>query len=329
MVSAPVGETAALRGGPVLVYSKYDWDLDRFRRVLGAALPGVTFNYAGSPAEAEPHLADAEILYGWGFSAELLRRMPKLRWVQKMGAGVDDIIGTWPFGSDVILTRTDGRLIATRMIEYVLAAILDKSLKLHVARQQQAERRWAYIDMGTIRQLTVGVAGLGEIGGDIARALEALGARVIGWRRSAVKTEGVSELFTGDGGLEPFVQQCDVVVLVLPLTRDTRGIFGEKILRNVKPGAHLINVGRGGVLDETALLGTIDAGLIAHATLDVFATEPLPDSHPFWRHPAITITPHVCGPLVPEDVAPHFIANFAAFAGGHPLRNTIDVTRQY
>lgn len=317
------------RGGPVLVYSKYDFDLDRFRRILEAALPGVTCNYAGSPAEAEPHLADAEILYGWGFSADLLRRMPKLRWVQKMGAGVDDIIPTWPFGAKVALTRTDGRLIATRMMEYVLAAVLDKSLKLGTARAQQRERRWSYIAMGSIRELTIGVAGLGEIGSDIARSLSMLGARVIGWRRSRADSEGVAELFVGDADLEPFASRCDVLVLVLPLTKDTSGIVSGKILMRLRPGAHLINVGRGGVLDETGLLRAIEAGAVSHATLDVFATEPLPQDHPFWTHPAISITPHVCGPLVPEDVAPHFIANFAAFMSGQPMRNTIDVMRQY
>ena len=329
MVTAAAGGTRTPPGGPVLVYSKYDFDLDRFRRVLGEALPGVVLNYAGSPEEAAPYLADAEILYGWGFSAELLRRMPKLRWVQKMGAGVDDIIGTWPFGTKVLLTRTDGRLIATRMIEYVLAAILDKSLKLGVARAQQREQRWSYIAMGSIRELTIGIAGLGEIGSGIASSLAAFGAHVVGWRRSQAESEGVAELFVGDAGLEPFAACCDVLVLVLPLTSDTSGIFGEKLLMSLKPGAHVINVGRGGVLDEAGLLRAIETGAVSHATLDVFATEPLPQDHPFWTHPAISITPHVCGPLVPEDVAPHFVANFAAFTGGRPLRNTIDVARQY
>jgi glyoxylate/hydroxypyruvate reductase A len=315
--------------GPILVYSKYTHDLERFAHIFAAALPEVAVNYAGSAEQAQPYLGEAEILYGWGFSPDLLQAMPKLRWVQKMGAGVDDLLGAWPFGRDVLLTRTDGRLIAPRMVEYVLAAILDKTQRLDHARTLQQERRWTYFEPGLIRQLTVGVAGLGEIGTEIASALRALGARVIGWRRSPPASDAVAELHAGAAALAGFVAQCDVVVLVLPLTQETSGIFGAPILNAFKPGAHLINVGRGGVVDEAALLDALAAGRIRHATLDVFATEPLPPAHPFWAHPRVTVTPHICGPLIPEDVAPHFTANYAAFAAGTPLRNVIDIDRQY
>jgi glyoxylate/hydroxypyruvate reductase A len=317
------------RVGPVLVYSMYDFDLERFRRILSVARPDLTVNYAGSLSQAQPFLADAEILYGWGFSGELLRSMRKLRWVQKMGAGVDDIVNVWPFGGDVLLTRTDGRLIAPRMVEYVIAAILDRSLKLDLARRLQAERRWSYFEMGSIRQLTVGVAGLGQIGVEIACALRALGARVVGWRRSDAAADGVSQQFVGDAALADFVAPCDAVVLALPLTADTRHIVNAELLGHFKPGTHLINVGRGGLVDERALLAAIESGRIGHATLDVFETEPLPADHPFWAHSAITMTPHVCGPLIPEEVAPHFIDNLAAFASGRPLRNVVDLDRQY
>jgi glyoxylate/hydroxypyruvate reductase A len=317
------------KAGPVLVYSKYDWDLKRFDRILGEALPGVTVNYAGSPEQAQPYLADAQILYGWGFSSALLRAMPKLRWVQKMGAGVDDVVGDWPFGGDVILTRTDGRLIAARMVEYVVGAILDKTLRMDHARGLKAKRCWTYYEVGSIRQLTIGVAGLGEIGGEIARTLRSLGATVVGWRRSAVESDAVAELFVGDAALGDFAARCNVLVLVLPLTDKTKGIVGIDILQRLRPGAHVINVGRGGVLNEQALLDAIAAKRVDHATLDVFAVEPLPDAHPFWRNEQVTVTPHICGPLVPEDVAQHFIANFTAFSSGQPLRNVIDLRRQY
>jgi glyoxylate/hydroxypyruvate reductase len=316
-------------GGPVLVYSKYDQDLKRFGRILGEALPEVTLNYASSPDQAQPHLADAQILYGWGFSGELLRRMPKLRWVQKMGAGVDDIVGDWPFGDDVVLTRTDGCLIAPRMVEYVLGAILDKTLCMARARTLRAERCWTYYEIGSIRQSTIGIAGLGEIGSKIARTLRSLGAQVLGWRRSVSESDAVAELFIGEAELPDFLDRCEILVLVLPLTRETRGIIGADMLERLKPGAHVINVGRGGVLDEQALLAAIASGRVGHATLDVFATEPLPDVHPFWWNERVTITPHICGPLVPEDVAPHFIANYQAFSSGRSLRNVIDLRRQY
>jgi len=316
--------------GPILVYSKYADDLQRFRRILEPALAPAEIGYAGTPEQAEPHLASVEVLYGWGFSSAMLARMPKLRWVQKMGAGVEDVLEAPQFRTGVVLTRTDGRLIAPRMVEYVVAMILQRTLKLREVRKAQREGQWLpYFEVGSIRQLTIGVAGLGEIGNEIARTLRGLGADVVGWRRSNAPTDAVRQLFAGREALARFVAGCDVVVLVLPLTSQTRGILSGSILRAFRPGAHLINIGRGGVLDETALMEAIDAGIIAHTTLDVFATEPLPPAHPFWRHPGVTVTPHICGPLIPEDVAPHFLANYAAFAAGKPLRNVIELDRQY
>ena len=151
------------QGGPILVYSVYQSDIARFGNLLARELPDVAIHCATSPAEAAPHLADACILYGWGFPPEMLKNMPRLCWVQKMGAGVDEIIEHWPFGPDVVLTRTAGELIAPRMTEYALAAILDHNLHLATARSQQQQRHWSYFEVGTIQNLAVGIAGLGEI----------------------------------------------------------------------------------------------------------------------------------------------------------------------
>ena len=132
------------RPGPILVYSIYEPDIPRFERLIARALPDVAIACARTPEEAAPYLDDAVVLYGWGFPPEMLGRMPKLRWLQKMGAGVDDIIERWPFGSQVLLTRTDGALIAPRMAEYVLGAILDRSMGFDVARAQQKRRHWEF-----------------------------------------------------------------------------------------------------------------------------------------------------------------------------------------
>src|SRR5258708_13868438 len=121
------------RPGPILVYSIYHSDIARFDRLLARELPDISIHCASSPEQAAPYLDDAVILYGWGFPPEMLERMPKLRWLQKMGAGVDEIIEHWPFGPHVLLTRTHGKLIAPRMAEYVLAAILDTSMRFTIA----------------------------------------------------------------------------------------------------------------------------------------------------------------------------------------------------
>jgi glyoxylate/hydroxypyruvate reductase A len=317
------------QGGPILVYSIYRSDIVRFGNLLARTLPDVAIHCATSPEEAAPHLADACILYGWGFPPEMLKNMPRLRWVQKMGAGVDEIIEHWPFGPDVVLTRTAGELIAPRMTEYAVAAILDQSLHLATARAQQQQRQWSYFEVGTIRNLTVGIAGLGEIGSVLAGAVVALGARVIGWRRSERDCASANEVLAGNAALPRFLGGSDVLVLVLPLTRETKGLFGRDLFACCRRGTHIINIGRGGVIDETALLDALDKRRVSHATLDVFATEPLAPDHPFWAHPQVTVTSHICGPLVPEDVVPHFLANYAAFQSSRPMKNVIDIARQY
>lgn len=313
----------------VLVYSKYRHDLPKFEKLLSQALPDIAINYADTPESAEQYFAGTTILYGWGFPAAWLSRMPRLEWVQKMGAGVDDIIGAWPVDRGIVLTRTDGKLIATRMAEYVLAMILDHNLQLDEARRLQASRSWTYFEPGRLSRLTVGIAGLGEIGFEVVKGLRPFGCRIVGWRRSQASADLVDKIFVGDGELRNFVGACDVVVLVLPLTSSTRRIFNRDVFAACRPNAHIINVGRGGVIDEDDLVSALDTGKLARASLDVFAQEPLPEAHPFWSHPRIVMTPHVCGPLIPEDVAPHFVANMKAYLAKAPLNNLVDVARQY
>ncbi len=313
----------------ILVYSKYREDLPRFERALSTSLTGVSVDYAGSYAEAKTSLSHAEILYGWGFPVGMLTEMPRLRWVQKMGAGVDDLVGEWPTGSGVVLTRTDGQLIAPRMIEYVLCAILRRTLKLSFAETLRKEKRWDYFEIGSIRQHRIGEAGLGEIGTEIAKALRQLGAEVIGWRRTRSQVASVNRLYAGRSSLEAFVSQCSILVLVLPLTYGTRRLFGAEVFASFKTGMHLINIGRGAVIDEQALIEALDSGRVDHATLDVFDREPLPENHPFWGDERVTITPHICGPLIPEDIVPHFVENYRAYRQGQPLKNVVDIERQY
>lgn len=313
----------------VLVYSKYRHDLPKFEQALAKALPDIEINYADTPQDAEQYFPRTTILYGWGFPATWLQQMPHLQWVQKMGAGVDDLVGAWPADRNIVLTRTDGRLIAPRMAEYVLAMILDHNLRLDHARDLRASRSWEYFEPGRLAQLTVGVAGLGEIGSEIVRMLKPFRCRIAGWRRSMADTDLVDQAYAGHDQLSAFVAACDVVVLVLPLTGGTRRIFNRDVFQACRPHAHLINVGRGGVIDEDDLVSALDRGNLARASLDVFAQEPLPPAHPFWTHPRVVMTPHVCGPLVPEDVTQHFVTNVKAFLAKTPLNHLVDVARQY
>lgn len=313
----------------ILVYSQYAEDLPRFEKILSRELPGVQIGYADSEVAATPHLAHARVLYGWGFPLTMAKAMPRLAWIQKMGAGVEDMVRDWPFGAAVALTRTDGRLIAPRMVEYVLCALLGRALGLHRAEELRAQRRWQYFELGSVRQHTVGIAGLGDIGSEIAKTVHRLGAGVVGWRRTDASCDAVDRVYAGPEQFHSFLSACSAVVLVLPMTTETAGLVDARAFAAMRRGTHLINVGRGGVVDEAALMHALDGGKISHATMDVFATEPLPASHPFWGDTRVSMTPHLCGPLIPEDVAPHFIENFRAFCERRPLKNAVAPERQY
>lgn len=314
----------------VLVYSKYSADLARFSGLLSHALPDIEFSFAHTLDEASPHLSCAEVIYGWGFPIQLAQSMPKLRWIQKMGAGVDDITGSlWPFAKSVVLTRTDGKLIAPRMVEYVISAILNHTQKRVKTTAFREKRTWEYVEIDSVRGHKIGVAGLGEIGLEIAVALRRLGANVVGWKRSFSTTDAVTTVYRGKAGFKPFLESIDTLVLVLPKTVETTRIINNETLRFLPAGAHIVNVGRGDLIDEDALLENLDNGHIAHASLDVTAKEPLPPTHPFWTHASVTLTPHISGPLIPEDVVQHFIYNARAFATGGAMLNVVDPERQY
>lgn len=150
--------------------------------------------------------------------------------------------------------------------------------------------------------------------------------RVVGLSRSGAPHPLAETVYPADQA-EAFCAQCDVVVLVLPHTPATAGLFGARALAALPKGAILVNIGRGAVLDEAALLAALDTGRLRHAVLDVFATEPLPADHPLWRHPRVTITPHVSGPSLPEDVVEAFMANYRRYAAGEPLVGVVDRNR--
>ncbi|HLO02083.1 MAG TPA: NAD(P)-dependent oxidoreductase, partial [Symbiobacteriaceae bacterium] len=175
----------------------------------------------------------------------------------------------------------------------------------------------------------LGVAGIGSIGQGVARRAAALGLHVVGLgRRGRADGSLFKATYTPDRLLE-FCRGLDFLAITLPLTPETEGLFGAEALAALNPGALVLNAGRGRVVQEEALLGALRGGHLGGAVLDVFATEPLPPTHPLWREPGVTITPHIAGPSVPVEVADYFMQNYARFTGGAPLTGEIDRTRGY
>jgi glyoxylate/hydroxypyruvate reductase A len=200
-------------------------------------------------------------------------------------------------------------------------------------RAQQYDRIWYEPPQPQAGEVAVGIMGLGELGSAAARALLALGYRVNGWSRRPKDLPGVTT-FAGTDRLPAFLAATDILVVLLPLTPDTRGIIGYGLLRQLRRdnrlgGACLINAGRGGLQKGADILRALDDGTLKEATLDVFETEPLPRDSPMWTHPKVFVTPHAAATSDPAHLVPPMIAQMDAFERGEPLRNVVDKTAGY
>jgi glyoxylate/hydroxypyruvate reductase len=314
----------------ILVFSPDEPEALRYRQLLEAALPGAPIGSASTAKEARPFIADAEIIFGWKFPAGLLGQAASLRWIHKVSAGVEDVVSDPGRPASVRLSRSDGSVIAPRMSEYVLAAIYATNQKLMQAVHQQAGGLWRYYMVDRAAEKTVGIAGLGDIGSAIAAALHKNGMRVVGWRRSkAQPPNGVDRVYSGRAELRDFVSECDFVVSVLPSTEETKNVFDADVFAAMRPDAVFVNIGRGASVDEDALADAITNKRIGGAVLDVFKEEPLPASSLFWGLDRVIITPHVSGPIIPEDVVPFFIENFRRYRSGERLLKEVDLARGY
>lgn len=294
----------------------------------GVRLPrrGLALRVASTPAEAAVHIADVEVLYAWGFPAPLLARASRLRWVQVMGAGVERFLAP-ELPARVVVTRAAG-VFGPWMAEYTLGWCLWVTQRMDLFRRQQADRRWAPVDPLRLRGSTLCVVGLGDIGRNIARAARALGMRVVGVSRRGRRVAGARAVYP-PGALATALRGADFAVLTVPLSEATRGMIGERELGAMKPTAWLLNIARGPVVDEAALIRALSARRIAGAVLDVFDAEPLPGDHPLWALDNAVITPHISGPSTPGEITPLFNENLRRYAAGRPLRHVADRARGY
>jgi phosphoglycerate dehydrogenase-like enzyme len=309
----------------VLVYDATE--AGRYAALIRAPRARVAVHVASTLEEAGKHIATAEVLYAWKPPAELYARAPRLRWLQAMGAGVDwALVPALP--RRVTVTRAPG-VFGPWMAEYVLAWCLWVTQNIAAYRAAQARREWIqHVAPRRLAGKTMAVVGLGDIGRLVARAARAVGIRVIGVSRSGRPVPGVERVYrTRD--LRRALAAADFVVLVVPLNDATRGLIGAAELAAMRPTTWLINVGRGALVDEPALVAALREGTIAGAVLDVFLTEPLPPDSPLWALDNAVITPHISGPNVPEDIAPVFNDNLARYLAGRPLRHLVDRRRGY
>lgn len=298
----------------------------RYLELLAPQHPDLAFLPATDEREAATALQEAEILLAQiSFPGWLLANAPRLGWIQVMGAGADALAPHVPRG--VRLSRFTGSL-GERMAEYVIAYVLAVTQRVPEVLRNQAACHWQPLALDTVRGKTLGVAGLGSVGSAVARLGAALGMTVNGYSRRQPALAAVSRWFPADAFGE-FVGASDFVVLTLPATPATRQIVDAGTLARMRPDAWLINVSRGALVDEAALIDGLRQGRPAGAVLDVFATEPLPPDHPFWGMPNAIVTAHQSGSVIPEEVVELFAANLDRYRCRAPLLNEIDLELGY
>lgn len=299
----------------------------KYAQLVRAQKGRVVVSAAATPSEAAQAVGEAEILYAWKFPPQLYAKAQRLKWLQAMGAGVDwAIVPELPPG--VILTRAPG-VFGPWMAEYVIGWCSWVTQRVETYREAQRQRRWLdHVLPDRLLGKTLAIVGLGDIGRDIARAALAFGMRVLGVSRRGRLVREAERVYPV-GQMARALRQADFVVILLPLTPETHGIIGADAFAAMKPTAWLVNIARGAVVNEAALLEALEQRRIAGAILDVFATEPLPPHHPLWRMDNVVITPHIAGPSTPEEIAPVFNDNLARYLAGRPLRHVVDRKRGY
>jgi len=272
----------------------------------------------------------AEIMVGWNVPREAIQQAPRLRWIHSTAAGVDQLLFPEVLERDVVVTTSSG--IHQPLVEHVFAMMLAMTRRLHVAIRNQLQRKWERRQATgeEIRGKTLGVLGLGRIGAEIAEKAHVFDMRVIGTKRTPDPVPHVDRVLP-PSGLPEVLAASDVVIVALPLTPETQGLIGERELRGMKPSALLINIGRGPILQEAAVIRALREGWIAAAALDVFEREPLPGDSPLWAMENVLITPHVSGtsPRYMDAAVPLFCENLARFLRGAPLLNLVDKSRGY
>lgn len=334
--SGPGGVPAAIALSPILSARYRQQDLER----IAAAAPGSRLVSVSLEGLADTDLADVEVLLRgpmpMAIFDRLLARCPHLMWVHSATAGVERVLTPAALQRGLAITNARG-VFSEPIAEYVLMMILAVSRRLPQLLELQRERTWQPLEARELADVTVGIVGLGSIGRRVARLANAFGSRVVAMRRaggtdaSAQGPDGaLAEILPSDA-LPQLLAQSDFIVLALPLTPDTENLFDSTMLSRVKPGAWLINVARGALVDDRALIRALREGPLGGAVLDTFRDEPLPPDSPLYDVPNLIVTPHTSwssGRVLDRSVE-LFCENLQRFRRGEQLHNLVDPNAGY
>ncbi len=309
-----------------VVFISEEDDAERWRRALEPHLPGLDWR---AWPDAVGDAADITIALVWRPRPGVLKDFPNLKAIYHLGAGVEMLLADETLPRHIPLIRMVDPALTAGMTEYVVHRVLHYHRRFDLLAERQRGRVWKWMEAPETAKRRVGILGLGVLGRDAAEKLIGLGFRAIaGWSRTSAEVPGV-ENFHGPDGLAPFLGRTEILVCLLPLTPATRGIINAQTLARLPRGAFVVNAARGGHVVEADLLAGLDSGHIAGASLDVFATEPLPDDSPLWNHPGVMVTPHIASLSVPASAAPDIAANIRRVEAGETPTDLVDFERGY
>lgn len=275
----------------------------------------------------EPGAAPADYAVVWSPPQQFLDEQQQLKGIFNIGAGVDALMKlTLPEGAAVV--RIDDGGMAAQMAEFVCHAVIRHFRELDVYEADVKQGKWSFRKPRLRSDYPVGVMGLGVLGERVAQSLAGFDFPVMGWSRSPKQVDGV-RCYAGQDPFNDFLAASRFLVCLLPLTPDTQGIMRRETLSRLKTGGYVINVARGGHLVDEDLTALIDEGHLAGAALDVFQTEPLPQGHPFWTHPKITITPHTSARTLRNESIAQIAGKITAMSRGEPVAGVVDRNRGY
>ena len=307
----------------ILILEDID-EASSWKQALSIYLPKVDIRVSFD--EGDP--ADINALIIWDNFA-VLPSLINLRMLVVLGAGVDHLFESGvTIPKSVQVCRLVNPSITSQMVEWVTLAVLVQNRSWDEYRKLQRQKQYTELTVSHPSQTNIGILGLGTLGREVALTLKKIGYRVKGWSNSPKVIDQV-QCFYGIDGLSSLLSEVDMLICMLPLTEQTRGILNSDLFAKLKTGTYLINAGRGAHLVEEDLLAAVDSGQISGATLDVQSIEPLPQDHPFWDHTQIKITPHIATVTFAEEGAEEVAENYVRLSSGKDLSNVIDLDRQY
>ena len=304
----------------------FSWLPDGVLPKLSAEFPEMEFVDCQEPAALERHLPQATLTYGVP-PLSSLGNAPKLRWIQLISAGVPQDLCPIAKAREIVVTNLAG-LYGPPIAEHALSMMTILARNLHVVLRNQLQKRWdreVHWTMKDLRGRTLAIVGVGNIGQSIARLATAYGMRVVGCRRTDQPTPYVDRIYPCKE-MKAMLAEGDYVAVAAPLTRHTEGLLGAEEFAAMKRGVVYINVSRGAVAQEPALLAALQSGQVSAAGLDVFSTEPLPPEHPLWSMPQVIVSPHYCGDTVNDSAQPaqRFARNLHAWLSNQPLEGLVN-----